>query len=125
MFKKGESMVDELKLVPLRVPSGWKVVWNIFTEVNPNEFLNDDYEYKWEFNEDILYMVYEDELYGLDLGWYPGFNSEGEYCLRVITDNDWEQTIDEFRSRNINEIKDKIEFFLDKYNYNYYNNQNQ
>ena len=125
MFKKGESMVDKLKLVPLRIPNGWKVVWNIFTEVNPNEFMNDDYEYKWEFNEDILYMVYEDELYGLDLGWYPGFNSEGEYCLRVITHNDWEQTIDEFRSRNINEIKDKIESFLGKYNYSYYNKQNQ
>ena len=45
--------------------------------------------------------------------------------LEVITHNDWEQTIDEFRSRNINEFKDKIESFLDKYNYNYYNNQNQ
>ncbi len=118
-------MVDELKLVPLRIPNGWKVVWNIFTEVNPNEFINNDYDYKWEFNEDILYMVYGDELYGLDLGWYPGFNSDGEYCLRVIKDNDWEQTIDEFRSRNINEIKDKIESFLDIYNYSYYNKQNQ
>ncbi|WP_175498653.1 hypothetical protein [Paenibacillus sp. NFR01] len=45
-----------LKLVPLRIPGGWYVVLNDFSEASPEEFVTDDYEHRWEFKEDILQL---------------------------------------------------------------------
>jgi hypothetical protein len=42
------------KLVPLRITGGWTISFNQFTEMSPDAFLTDDYQYKWEFNEDIF-----------------------------------------------------------------------
>ncbi len=108
-------MTDKLKLVPLRVPSGWKVELNKFTEVNPDEFTSEDYKYLWEFDEDIVYLTYKDK-YSIDLGWYPSFNPKGEYSLLVIKDNDWDYPLEKFHSRRIDEIKEKLELYLEKYN---------
>jgi hypothetical protein len=121
IFIEGEKMKEELKLVPLRIPAGWTVQQNKFTEVNSKEFISEDYRYVWEFDEDILLLSYSDPNYSLDLGWYPSFNPEGAYCLRLIKDCDWENPVEIFSSRVIDEIKTMIETYLEKYKYlNYY-----
>lgn len=73
-----------LPLVHLEIPNGWTINHNIFTEACPEKFLSEDYEYRWEFNENILQIVNISRKKILDLGWYPEFCPSGEYCIMLI-----------------------------------------
>jgi hypothetical protein len=108
-----------LKLVPLRIPSGWYVTLNDFTESYPERFIDDDYEHRWEFKEDILQLRSKSRKKLIDLGWYPEFQVGGQYKLLLVDtseENDEESfywnVIFEFESRSIEEIKTKIEELL-------------
>jgi len=101
-------------LVPLRIPAGWLISFNQFTQASPHLFIDEDYKYKWEFNEDIFQFenAYRKRL--LDLSWRPEFDPNGEYIL-VLLDVDylyWNQPLCEFRSRDINKIIEKTENWL-------------
>ena len=107
-----------LKLVPLRVPSGWKIIFNDFTEADSDLFVDENHEQLWEFKEDLLQFKYEEKR-TLDLGWYPEFKPEGRYKLMLIDSAskeqpDWEKPIYVFESRKTKDIIEKIEFVLDE-----------
>jgi hypothetical protein len=112
-----------LRLVPLRIPSGWSIIKNSFTEANPDSFHDEEYEHVWEFQEDILQLRNKNLKRIVDLGWYPSHKAEGQYCLVLVDtseDNDegtfyW-NVIEKYRSRNINEIRTKIEELLNNVN---------
>lgn len=107
-------------LVPLRIPTGWTIAWNVFTEVNPEEFLIEDYEHRWEFNEDLF--QFENQKYKkiLDLGWYPEFDPRGRYRLVLLGQHeeeqesywDWTKPLVNFETRSITEIIIKTEEIL-------------
>ncbi|GGF99114.1 hypothetical protein GCM10010912_49830 [Paenibacillus albidus] len=110
-----------LQLVPLNIPSDWTVVWNHFFEINPDDFHDDSFPYVWELHEDIFYFRNEKKGLILDLGWYPAMSSEGAYTLYLVKIGDeetgaeyWANPILKYRSRNINEITNKIHEVLDK-----------
>ena len=42
--------------------------------------------------EDLLQVEFP-ENYLLDVGWYPEYNSEGEFIVQVIKDYNWERPI--------------------------------
>jgi hypothetical protein len=53
-----------------------------------------DFSLKFEDNEDnlkedLLQIEYPDELI-IDAGWYPSFEKDGEFQVRIIKDGDWE-----------------------------------
>ncbi|WP_270168584.1 hypothetical protein [Paenibacillus sp. SYP-B4298] len=112
-----------LKLVPLRIPTGWIILKNSFTETNPDNFNDEKYEHIWEFKEDILQLRNKNLKRIVDLGWYPAHKAEGQYCLVLVDTSEandegsfyWKE-IDNYRSRNINEITTKIEDLLNKVN---------
>jgi len=84
MFKREKTL-----LMPLRIPSGWKVFFNIFFDTDPivenDEFVNFD-----EFTEDLLSIVRDwveaplRHHYAIDLGWYPSESFPGSYRLSLI-----------------------------------------
>ncbi|OAS21567.1 hypothetical protein [Paenibacillus oryzisoli] len=107
-----------LKLVPLCVPTGWKVRFNEFTDIDSDSFVDENHEHVWEFKQDLLQFVYEENR-TLDLGWYPEFNPEGKYKLVLIDSMneiqpDWENPTYVFESRKSKEIIEKIEFVLNE-----------
>lgn len=62
-----------------------------------------------KLKEDILQVEYENEII-LDLGWYPEFNLNGSFFLKIIKSNNWENPI---FNEEIKEIK-KLELELIK-----------
>lgn len=42
-----------------------------------------------DLKEDLLQIEYPDELI-VDVGWYPSFNKDGEFQIRIIKSGDWE-----------------------------------
>lgn len=108
-----------LNLVPLRIPTGWKVNLNDFTESFPDRFTDDNYEHRWEFKEDIMKLESNYKKRVIDLGWYPEFDADGQYTLMLVDVSEengegsfyWNKLI-EYRSRSIEEIRMKIEEFL-------------
>ncbi|AIQ42188.1 hypothetical protein MKZ24_17980 [Paenibacillus sp. FSL R7-0297] len=109
-----------LQLVPLRIPIGWTIKWNVFTEVSPEDFTDEEHEHRWEYNEDLFQFVNYNRKKILDLGWYPEFQPNGQYRLLLIHKSDdeeqqfadWANPLEVFNSRNIDEVKLKIEEIL-------------
>ena len=115
MKKKG----NEIELQRLRIPGGWEMVINKLLDVDVREY--DAEDSIWiDFTQDILYLkritTKKEERFGLDLGWYPDIDPEGEFCLKVIVDDDFINPIERFTSRNKDEIVKKIEEYLVKLN---------
>ena len=111
MKKKG----NEIQLQSLKIPGGWEMVINKFLDVDVTEYDADDLIWI-DFTQDILYIkrntTKKEERFGLDLGWYPDNDPEGEFCLNVIKDDDFINPIETFLSRNKDEIVKKIEEYL-------------
>ncbi len=76
------------QLEPLRIPAGWRVVHNVFTDADPveagGEFVN-----SFLFVEDLLYIraaaaPAEGAVFHLYLGWWPDQEIDGAYDLAIL-----------------------------------------
>ena len=94
-------------LQPLRIPSGWTVNYNHFSEYDP---LTESPEYLYELSEDMLQM--ENDRFLIDLGWYPEMDLNGRFIL-VLADRTrerpFEHPIERFETRDKAEVTAKIE----------------
>lgn len=118
MNKKG----NEIELQSLKISGGWEMVINKFLDVDVREY--DDDDLIWiDFTQDILYLkritTKKEKRFGLDLGWYPDNDPKGEFCLKVILNDDFVNPIESFSSRNKYEIVKKIEEYLIKLKHGY------
>lgn len=107
------------KLQPFRITGGWNIMWNHFRDVDV-ETLDPNKEDDWLFLvQDITYIVRNDEHkvnhICVDLGWYPEADPNGKFILYVIQNQDWEKPLEEFSSRNVRDIAEKMGDFLQKY----------
>ncbi|PNV60641.1 hypothetical protein C0033_17920 [Clostridium sp. chh4-2] len=112
-----------MELQPIRIPSGWEVLFNNLTELEPDDVPKTaDEIWNFQFVQDILYIrnrrtrkkdhkVYEHEL-GIDLGWYPDGDPEGFFRLVVVKDGDWENPLRQLESRKKAEIVSQMEEWL-------------
>lgn len=117
-------------LQPLRISGGWKVVFNEFFMLDPEQCTDCDENFWDNFVEDMLYIVNEQTYkkdkktycnkIAIDLGWYPELDVNGEFVLYVIKNDDWEHPLEEFRNRSQKEIVDRIEAYIHKYSVPYY-----
>jgi len=108
-----------IKLQPLRIPAGWNIIQNNFTDIDVTQFDSDD-EIWLGMVQDIAMisrLVGKETKITIDLGWYPDNAPNGEYHLQVIKNTDWEQPLEEFCSRDYRMITDKMEEFFKIYCY--------
>lgn len=120
---KGMIDMKERKLQSLRIPGGWTVVFNEFANIDPMEISDED-EDKWLFylSEDLLYLSAQStrkqnkqtqiQTLGIDLGWYPEGDPNGSFKLQAILDENWENPLLEFSSRNKDKIVETLEQWL-------------
>lgn len=101
-----------MNLQPLRIPTGWKVQWNMFDEADPVFFTEEDSDYRHSFVEDLLQL--QKDKYTVDLGWYPEGKVEGEYLLVLIKNENWSEPLFNFSSRDKDRIIQEIERLLQK-----------
>lgn len=112
-----------MSLMPLRIPMGYAICFNKFSDVEPIPCKSEDgFIDNWEyFTEDILQiarMQLVDGVWGLpssgkliiDLGWYPDSQISGQY--RLVQVNEYWEVIREKQSKNRYEIRDTIEDWM-------------
>ena len=107
-----------MKLQPLRVQAGWKITYNLFTEIDPTEENID------EFQGSSLLMIHHESANRLiDLSWRPERDINGRYILVVLNtlevfnpknntlelDVDWNNPHLEFESKSRAVIVEKLE----------------
>lgn len=117
-------------LQPLKIPGGWKVVFNNFFTLDPKTYTGTNDEFWRNLVEDMLYLVFEwsfkkdKKIYhkkiALDLGWYPEANANGQFTLFVIKDDNWDSPLAEFSSRSQSQIVNTIESWLIEYSQSCY-----
>ncbi len=109
------------KLMALKIPSTWAVIYNSFGDEDPvvrDGSITNDESYK----EDLLSIEClwfngtgwstEPNGYVLDLGWYPEADPQGSYCLTLLR-GDWDHTLVNYESRDRRQIRAAIERCLD------------
>jgi hypothetical protein len=80
--------------------SGEVVFWDI-DGLDINKHIDSQSELiENDLKEDLVLARFGDVIL-LDLGWYPEFNLQGEFVLRVVNDADWENPILRFDFRDI------------------------
>ncbi|MDE6591850.1 MAG: hypothetical protein K2K57_02145 [Oscillospiraceae bacterium] len=98
------------ELQPLRIPGGWNVKYNMFSEYDPDK---DGAEYFYELNEDLMQLKNKNML--IDLGWYPEGDIKGSYKLVLVDtvkDSPFESPLEVFASRSKQEIIKKLEYWI-------------
>lgn len=108
-----------MRLQRLRIPSGWKVTYNNFCEIEPPLNASADDDMWLFFTEDLLQIVKEKKKkeFLIDLGWIPEAEPEGSFYLQVIENSNWEKPLEEFKSKDQKLIIEKIEYYLERYSY--------
>jgi hypothetical protein len=110
-------------LMPLRIPSGWAVTYNVYfaevpMEVHDGRIVNFEY-----FKEDLLTIRqltvsdghHEVDRAGwlLDLGWYPDADPGGAYTLTLVRGQWTDGVVLRVRARDAQTIRSAIERALD------------
>ena len=115
-------MQDWQHLQPLRIPSGWTIMINKLEDIEPEELSPEDKIWLYAYTEDILYMYtnmsrkknkkLETQTLVIDLGWYPDSEPKGTFRLLAILNDNWENPLLEFSSRNKKEVVERLEKWL-------------
>ena len=110
------------RLQPLRIPTGWTMLFNKSEDIEPEELQEQDKRWLFLFIEDILHMYanlhrkknkkLEEQKLGIDLGWYPDGEPTGSFRLVAVLDSNWDFPLLEFSSRRKVEIVKTIEKWL-------------
>ena len=98
-------------LQPLRVPTGWMVVFNDLHEIDAADVTEDD---RYAFlKEDLLLMAQEHFNRQLDVGWYPeGDSVDGAYRFRLLEGSFDGRLLCDLRTRDLAELVAGIERLL-------------
>ena len=122
MSKHSPINLGNHSLVKLSIPSGWNMVINIFYYIKLSEMEKDNKLYI-TLDQDLMYIEKKGRkvTLGIDVGWYPDMDPNGCYRIQVIRNNEWEEPLEKYESRDIDDIIIKVEEFLEKYGetYNY------
>ena len=99
--------IKVFELQPLRIPAGWFVSYNMFSEYDPD---SDGEKYSYELCEDMLQLKNKNLL--IDLGWYPHGDIKGNYKLYLVDttiDFPFETPLQVFSSKSKKEVIYMIE----------------
>ncbi len=82
--------INDISLQKLRIPTGWKITYNEFHEIDPDteiELINPYNNlgiFELFFMQDIFQAEHESSKVIVDIGWYPEGDPSGKYNLEVI-----------------------------------------
>lgn len=64
-------------------------VESIYDEISNLDFHKKISEEVTSLDEDLFQLSFNDGVI-IDIGWYPSFDTNGEFIIQVISDGDWE-----------------------------------
>jgi len=105
-------MTQKYNIQRLDISSDWKVVRNVFFDIDPKDNVSEDDKYDNIYcQEDLLYLTKSN--YHLDLGWYGNDNLTNErtgYCIHLFRGDNWSsgELLEKLRSKNKEVIVKKI-----------------
>ena len=109
------SKKTKIPLQPLRVPVGWLVEWNTFSEAQPTFETYD--ESSWEFSEDMLLLSNSGTGLVVSLGWRPGHRADGAFVLTAARARgatvDWDKPLKQLRCRSKERVIKALENWLE------------
>lgn len=94
------------ELQPLRLQGGWKIEFNNFTEYDVRIHGEMD---SIELSEDLLRLSNDEANMIIDLGWYPSFDTEGQYILELVKNYNWDQPLEKICTQSKSDIISTIE----------------
>ena len=109
--------MNEIKLQPLRITSGWLIEWNLFYEVDPS-----DETMQYLDPSSLLHIENHQLMRVINLDFKPENDANVFFYLRVLNlikttnkkgninyEGDWEEPYFELKTKNRLEIVKKIE----------------
>ena len=117
-------MKEKYNIQRLDISSGWKVLRNVFFDIDPTDNVPEDDKY---FNiycqEDLLY--FRKDNYHLDLVWYVNDDLTNErtgYCIHLFRDDNWNKSelLEKLHSKNKQVIVKKINELIKEVDIGYF-----
>lgn len=105
---------DDIKLMPLCIPSEWEITWNCFFQISIEDAKRREGSWNSYFTVDLLLIKSFDRNIIIDLDWLPDMDLSGQYKLCIYKQEEEEPFI-AFESRFYDEISERINNFLGKY----------
>lgn len=104
----------DVRLQPLRIPTGWHVVYNDgLWEIDPDAELIPADERSWIFKEDMLQMIQAHFNRLLDVGWYSEGDVAGGHYELAIYEGDFKgRLLNKFKTRDRLTLVREIERLL-------------
>lgn len=107
-----------MKLIPLRIPSGWLVCYNELFEWSSNHFISRNHE---NLSSKQLLLTHKYWKFIVDVGWYPESKPEGEFCLLLVKQEDidihhlayWNEPLFIYKTKEVSEITEAINDLLE------------
>lgn len=106
------------ELQPLRIPAGWYICYNMFSEYDPER---DGEDGCLELCEDLLQLEHDKLL--IDLGWYPHGDLNGSYKMYMVDktrERPFEQPLEVFSSKSKEKIIYMLEYWTQSGHYSKY-----
>jgi len=101
------------ELQPIRIPGGWKVEFNRFTEYDL--MVHDKDDACLQLTEYLLRLSFfhdkSSTAITIDLGWYPDGDTNGNYNLIMVRDYNWVRPLEEFITKSKSDIVYRIEYW--------------
>ena len=106
--------MTELRLQPLRIPTGWVVEYNQFLDLDPDASSLDHDSAVACFKQDLLQLVLPRHNRLVDVGWYPDGDLAGGAFRLVVYDGDFRgRLLHEFTTRSRVELVAELERVLE------------
>ena len=68
------------------------------------------------FTEDMFHLTRKDDLFIIDIGWYPdGDRKNGQYTGYVVRNQDWQNPVEQFSSRDQKNVHWWVLLMMGKY----------
>ncbi len=103
---------NTIRKVSLGIPSGYKVVWNTFCDIQPEFARKHPGNYEKYFTEDTLFIQKMDGSKSLDLGWSIDLDLSGKYQVCLKNNADEGEAYHEYQSDDILNIVEEIQMTL-------------
>jgi len=102
-----ENFPKNVQLQNLRPFGGWRFVKNEFFDIDPKDDLTAE---EWKlFGDNLLYLEdHRDGKIRIEMSWFPAFEPSGSYRAKLINENLENTLLEEFSTRNKEEITEYI-----------------
>lgn len=67
---------------------------------------------KWSYKQDLVQISFYNDLYIIDVGWYPEFDEKGHFLIRTIKSYAWDSPLLQLHCTDIHTLRKYLQLAI-------------